>query len=183
MTTIAKNRTRTIAGLKERLTVCTRYDTANYYRGAPTDPEHAWAKLPGKRVTLTANTDASVYTIHVHENLWYELREPEAAAPPDEGAVGDVTFKFPGGSKVTVDPDGVVLDGPDTPSPPEPTDASIRAVLDAVAKATGLTPVGETTTRFIVAAALKRGWLRGWQDAQQATAPRTPAEAAARLGR
>lgn len=166
MTTIRKNSSQ-LPDLKERLTVCTRYDSDNQFQGRPCDPAWAWDKLPGRRSRLTSDGDGT-HTIHVHENLWYELREPEPAAAPDEGAVGDVKFRFPGGTKVTVDPDGTVLDGPDTPAPPEPTEASVRAVLDA-AGYPGL-PSDRSAVRDVITEALRRGWLRGWQDAQQAKA-------------
>lgn len=76
--TIPRN-SRQIPGLRERLTVCKRYDADNQYTGQPVDPKHAWEKLLGdqtRRSRLSFDGDG-VYTIHVHGRLWYELREAE----------------------------------------------------------------------------------------------------------
>jgi hypothetical protein len=76
--TIPRN-SRLIPGLQDRLTVCTRFDADNQYRGQSADPKHAWEKLAGdktRRARLTFDGD-SVYTITVHSRLWYELREAE----------------------------------------------------------------------------------------------------------
>lgn len=74
MKTIARNRTKFIAELQTVLTNCRVYD-----RDAgclvTTDPAHAWRALAASRnARLVESTDGDKYTVHVHSNLWYELR-------------------------------------------------------------------------------------------------------------
>lgn len=79
MPTIARNSKR-IPGLKERLTVCYRFDQAGQYKGAPCDPAHAWDRLLNpERRRSRLSSDGDTYTITVHGSLWYELREPDPA--------------------------------------------------------------------------------------------------------
>src|SRR5438045_2463091 len=94
-TTIPRNATRQIADLKKRLTRCRVLTLDNYFLGADTDPANAWAALERHRARLTVNSDGTVWTVQVHSNCWYELREaepePEPAAEPapPEAAGGD----------------------------------------------------------------------------------------------
>jgi hypothetical protein len=74
MATIPKN-SRKIAQLKEELTECRVYRLENNFTPRDTDPSHAWHMLAtGLRARLTERDGA--YTVHVHGNLWYELRRP-----------------------------------------------------------------------------------------------------------
>ena len=173
---------RQIPALKERLTVCLRFDQANDFHGKPCDPKHAWDKLAGagrsgRRVRLTFDGDA-VYTISVHDNLWYELREPAAFAHKvglcpcglshDTDTVIELNRGLAAGggcTGLTADPDGPELPGAGALAPPEPTEASIHAVLREVGAAgPGIGPGTGLLVHRAVAAALMRGWTRGHDD-------------------
>ena len=72
--TISRSATRQIAELREQLTTCTVYTLDNNFHGRALDPKYAWEALDrSKSARLIAATDGS-YTVHVHDNHWYELR-------------------------------------------------------------------------------------------------------------
>jgi hypothetical protein len=83
-TTIPKNATRQLAPLREELTECRVYSLENGFTGQSCDPSCAWGKLPLRNARLFRAEDGS-YTIHVHSNLWYELRRPDPARVGDNG--------------------------------------------------------------------------------------------------
>jgi hypothetical protein len=72
-TTIPKN-SRTITQLKAELTGCTVYRESDDFRGAPCDPKYAWEALANRLHARLRDNSAGTYTVHVHNNLWYELR-------------------------------------------------------------------------------------------------------------
>jgi hypothetical protein len=75
MATIPKN-ARKIGQLKEELTDCRVYSLSNQFIGKPCGPEWAWKALQtGLRAKLTTSGQG-VYTVRVHDNLWYELTTP-----------------------------------------------------------------------------------------------------------
>ena len=74
MKTIARNRTKLIAELQAKLTVCRMYDRDSGHL-VPTDPAHAWRALSASHhARLVESADGTKYTVHVHSNLWYDLR-------------------------------------------------------------------------------------------------------------
>ncbi len=80
MKTIAKNRTKFLAALATELTQCKMYDRSSGLM-VVTDPKYAWKALAANRhARLTQSTDGSKYTVHVHSNLWYELRAASQGA-------------------------------------------------------------------------------------------------------
>lgn len=80
MATIPKNSKR-IAELESTITKCTVYTLDNYFRGKDVEPRWAWKALrDGLRTKLTDN-GSGTYTVHVHSNCWYELRQASETQP------------------------------------------------------------------------------------------------------
>jgi hypothetical protein len=73
--TIGRNSTRKIVAIRKRATVCTVKSLSNDFIGRFCEPGYAWDELyryPFARLIEYADH----WTIQVHGNLWYELREP-----------------------------------------------------------------------------------------------------------
>jgi hypothetical protein len=80
MKTISRRATRQIADLKERLTDCQVLSLRHDFKRTPCDPAWAWAELyKYHQARLSVNAAGTIWTIHIHGNLWYELREPAPA--------------------------------------------------------------------------------------------------------
>jgi hypothetical protein len=76
MKTIPRNHTRKIAEIKAKQLTCRVYDLRSNFVGKDCDPEFAWEELARFHFArLTVNSDGDVWTVRVHGNLWYELRE------------------------------------------------------------------------------------------------------------
>jgi hypothetical protein len=84
-TTIPKNATRQITDLTQRLTRCRVYTLGNHFLGSDVDPSAAWDALarPGARL---ADHGTGTWTVRVHDNCWYELREGRQPPADDAGA-------------------------------------------------------------------------------------------------
>jgi len=84
--TIARTATRKIAAIRATHTEAVRYDSSRGER-VRCEPAAAWEALGRTRsARLVANDDTNVYTVRVHSNLWYELREPDPQTVADRRA-------------------------------------------------------------------------------------------------
>jgi len=72
--TIRKN-TKRAQAVFETATGCRVYSLGNYFRGEEVDPAFARDALHRyPHAKLTDSRDGDRFTVHVHSNLWYELR-------------------------------------------------------------------------------------------------------------
>lgn len=80
MPTISRAATRKIAAIRSKTLVCVVHSLRNDFRGRDCDPVYAWDDL-GKyhHARLTVNDAGDTWTVQVHGNLWYELREAPTA--------------------------------------------------------------------------------------------------------
>jgi hypothetical protein len=77
-TTVSRNARNRIAFLRGHLAECKVYTLENGFQGKAADPSFAWDTFDrNPRTKLVTGTDDS-YTIHVHDNLWYELSATQA---------------------------------------------------------------------------------------------------------
>lgn len=77
-TTVSRNSRNRIAFLRGHLAECKVYTLENGFQGKAADPGFAWDAFDrNPRTKLVTGTDDS-YTIHVHDNLWYELRATQS---------------------------------------------------------------------------------------------------------
>lgn len=94
-TTISRGHTRKIAEIKAQRLTCVVFSLRNDFWPTPCNPSYAWEDLArGLHARLTVNAAGDVWTVHVHGNLWYELRKaPELADEYslviDRGVIGD----------------------------------------------------------------------------------------------
>jgi hypothetical protein len=72
--TISRSATRQIAELKEQLTDCRVYTLENQFIGKTVDPAFAWKALAANRSARLTDRENGTYTVHIHDNRWYELR-------------------------------------------------------------------------------------------------------------
>lgn len=76
MKTISRAATRQIAAIKTKKLTCHVYSLSHNFIPQDCDPEVAWGELDTYRFArLWVSSDGDVWTVRVHGNLWYELRE------------------------------------------------------------------------------------------------------------
>lgn len=76
--TISKARRRLVDLIFVRAVACNRFTLAGYFRPEPCDPKYAREALEGsRRAKLVGQVNERGHlrnlTVHVHDNLWYEL--------------------------------------------------------------------------------------------------------------
>lgn len=74
MKVIPRNHTRKIAEIKAKNLTCRMYDINRDYP-VDVDPEAAWADLSEYHFARLWENDRGDWTVRVHVNLWYVLRE------------------------------------------------------------------------------------------------------------
>lgn len=76
MKTIPRNHTRRIAEIKAKKLACRVYSLRNDFIGRDCEPFFAWDDLDKfHSARLWEDSDGQGWTVRVHGNLWYELRE------------------------------------------------------------------------------------------------------------
>lgn len=75
METIPRNRRSVITSLRAEYTQCTVYTLGNYFQGAECEARYAWQSLYANYSAKLTRSEGKL-TVHVHSNLWYELRKP-----------------------------------------------------------------------------------------------------------
>ena len=91
--TIPRNHRRRIADVKARSLVCHVYRLDNDFHAEQVDPAYAWDMLDryrSARLTVDEINGSPAWTIRVHSNLWYELRE----SPDAPASQADHTFRM-----------------------------------------------------------------------------------------
>lgn len=79
MATISRNHTRKIAAIKALNLQCRCFSLRNNFAGVECEPQYAWDELARYDFARLWDSQAgNVWTVYVHGNLWYELREKES---------------------------------------------------------------------------------------------------------
>lgn len=82
MKTIAKNRARVIAEIRDTITRCVVYTLENQFHGAEVDQANAWHALHRYDVArLVEMEPGRRWQVNVHDNRWYELHADPAPKP------------------------------------------------------------------------------------------------------
>lgn len=76
--TIPKNHTRKIAAIRAAVTGCRAHTQHNDFQGVGVDPQMAFDALARYPFAKLYDRDEGRWTVHVHDNYWYELTAEQA---------------------------------------------------------------------------------------------------------
>jgi len=77
--TIARNATRKIAAIKDRVVLARSYSLSNDFTGVEVDAARVWEVLETTSYARLVDNENGTYNINVHGNRWYRLYTKRAA--------------------------------------------------------------------------------------------------------